>query len=125
MMHPAGSRWLSATERCRTDRRVRAGQAPPGPGSKTRGICRMHHKSAALSTLEPSMPDTPSILDQLVALTRSLGDPARDLAILGEGNTSAQLDSDAFLVKASGREMRTADADSFVAVSLPRALDVL
>jgi rhamnose utilization protein RhaD (predicted bifunctional aldolase and dehydrogenase) len=65
------------------------------------------------------------ILNQLITLTRSLGDPARDLAILGEGNTSALLDAQTFLVKASGKEMRTADGDSFVTVSLPRALDVL
>src|SRR5579871_5068542 len=71
------------------------------------------------------MPESPTILDQLVTLTRSLGDPARDLAILGEGNTSALLDAQTFLVKASGKEMRIADGDSFVVVSLTRALDVL
>jgi len=66
-----------------------------------------------------------SIISALVALSRTLGDPARDLAILGEGNTSALLDSGLFLVKASGKELRTADEDSFVAVSLERALAVL
>ncbi len=66
-----------------------------------------------------------TILDDLIALSRSLGDPSRDLAILGEGNTSAKLDESTFLVKASGKELRTADAASFVRVSLPRALDVL
>lgn len=71
------------------------------------------------------MPDGSPILDQLIALTRHLGDPARDLVILGEGNTSALLDARTFLVKASGKEMQRADANSFVAVSLPCALDVL
>jgi rhamnose utilization protein RhaD (predicted bifunctional aldolase and dehydrogenase) len=71
------------------------------------------------------MGDTPAILQELIALSRSLGDPARDLAILGEGNTSARVDDRTFFVKASGKELRTADESSFVAVSLPRALDVL
>ncbi len=65
------------------------------------------------------------ILEQLIALSRSLGDPARDLAILGEGNTSAQSSDSTFFVKASGKELRTADADSFVEVDLHRALAVL
>ena len=71
------------------------------------------------------MHDSSTILSDLIALTRSLADPARDLAILGEGNTSAQIDLETFLVKASGKEMRTADEISFVGVNLSRALDVL
>jgi len=71
------------------------------------------------------MNDSATILSDLIALTRSLADPARDLAILGEGNTSAQIDLETFLVKASGKEMRTADENSFVGVNLARALDVL
>src|SRR2546421_12416525 len=71
------------------------------------------------------MPDHQSILSELIQLSRSLGDPARDLAILGEGNTSARVDEQTFLVKASGKELRTADENSFVAVSLPKALEVL
>lgn len=71
------------------------------------------------------MPDRADILQQLISLSRSLGDPERDLAILGEGNTSALVDAETFLVKASGKELRTADENSFVAVSLPRALAAL
>lgn len=71
------------------------------------------------------MPDPSTVLDELINLTRSLADPGRDLAILGEGNTSAQIDLERFLVKASGKEMRTADENSFVSVSMARALDVL
>lgn len=67
----------------------------------------------------------PPVLQQLIALSQNLGDPARDLAILGEGNTSARLDEDTFLVKASGTELRTASEQSFVAVSLSRAVAVL
>jgi rhamnose utilization protein RhaD (predicted bifunctional aldolase and dehydrogenase) len=71
------------------------------------------------------MPESSPILTELINLTRNLADPGRDLAILGEGNTSAQLDLETFLVKASGKEMRTADEHSFVGVNLARALDVL
>ena len=71
------------------------------------------------------MSDVSTILQELIALSRSLGDPARDLAILGEGNTSARVSEANFLVKASGKELRTADESSFVLVSLSRALQVL
>ena len=47
------------------------------------------------------------LLSQLVAMSRSLGDPANDYVILGEGNTSAKVDADSFWVKASGTELRT------------------
>src|SRR4051812_42159147 len=71
------------------------------------------------------MPTATPILEELVVLSRSLGDPARDLAILGEGNTSAQIDLERFYVKASGKQLGTADADSFVECSLARAMDTL
>lgn len=71
------------------------------------------------------MPEPTSVLDQLVALSRSLGDPSRDLVILGEGNTSAKVDDRTFLVKASGTELRTIEASGFVEVSLTRALAAL
>jgi rhamnose utilization protein RhaD (predicted bifunctional aldolase and dehydrogenase) len=51
-------------------------------------------------------PPAPTVVDDLVALSRTLGDPARNLAILAEGNTSLRLDGDGpsgrMLVKASG-----------------------
>lgn len=65
------------------------------------------------------------ILNQLVVMSRTLGDPARDLVILGEGNTSARIDEKTFFVKASGKELRTADENSFVEVSLPQVLEAL
>ena len=43
-----------------------------------------------------------SILSQLVELSRELGRPEYDLAIAGEGNTSARESADTFWVKASG-----------------------
>ncbi len=71
------------------------------------------------------MPAYSAVLQEIIMLSRGLGDPARDLAILGEGNTSALVDDSTFLVKASGKELRSADEESFVAVSMSRALDVL
>jgi L-ribulose-5-phosphate 4-epimerase len=71
------------------------------------------------------MPDAAAILSELVTFSRSLGDPARDLAILGEGNTSAQIDLETFYVKASGKQLGSADENSFVEVSLARAMDTL
>ena len=51
---------------------------------------------------------------ELVELTRRLGDPAADLAILAEGNTSAVLPDGRFVIKASGSRMDRATADDFV-----------
>ncbi len=65
------------------------------------------------------------IVAQLIELSKTLGDPARDLAILGEGNTSAKLSDQSFLVKASGKELRTADEGTFVEVSFAHALAAL
>lgn len=65
------------------------------------------------------------ILQQLVTMSRNLGDPVLDYAILGEGNTSAQVDVDTFWVKASGAEMRTIEATAFVQVHFERVLSML
>ena len=40
-------------------------------------------------------------------MSNTLGSDAYDCAILGEGNTSAKISEDAFLVKASGTQLRT------------------
>ncbi len=65
------------------------------------------------------------ILEQLVTLSRNLGDPARDYTILGEGNTSARAGDGSFWVKASGAELRTIDAGGFVEVRFDRVLALL
>ncbi|HIJ66413.1 MAG TPA: class II aldolase [Candidatus Hydrogenedentes bacterium] len=65
------------------------------------------------------------VLQQLVAMSRYLGDPARAYAILGEGNTSARIDDDTFYVKASGTVLSDIGADGFVAVSLGKLTDIL
>jgi rhamnose utilization protein RhaD (predicted bifunctional aldolase and dehydrogenase) len=62
------------------------------------------------------------VIDQLVALSNTLGKPELDYVILGEGNTSARADGDSFWVKASGTELRTITAQGFVRVSFERAL---
>jgi rhamnose utilization protein RhaD (predicted bifunctional aldolase and dehydrogenase) len=66
-----------------------------------------------------------TILTQLVGLTRILGDPVNDYAILGEGNTSARASDATFWVKASGAEMRTIDVNGFVEVRFDRVLAML
>jgi rhamnose utilization protein RhaD (predicted bifunctional aldolase and dehydrogenase) len=65
------------------------------------------------------------ILAELVAMSTTLGDPALDYAILGEGNTSARVDDETFWVKASGAEMRTIDVSGFVQVRFEAVLSML
>jgi len=64
-------------------------------------------------------------LTELVALSRTLGDPALDYAILGEGNSSARIDAETFWVKASGAEMGTIEAGGFVQVRFDGVLSML
>ena len=61
-----------------------------------------------------------TVVEALVWLSRSLGNPAADLAILAEGNASAK-HGDTFWVKASGYELASLDSDGLVSVDLPRA----
>ncbi len=65
------------------------------------------------------------VLEQLVDLSARLGDPAKDLVILAEGNTSARADDGTFWVKASGVELRSAGPGGFVRVSMARVLEML
>ena len=64
-------------------------------------------------------------LEQLVAMSKHLGDPANDYVILGEGNTSGLNTDGTFWVKASGHQLPTIGSDGFVRVSLTRALAIL
>jgi rhamnose utilization protein RhaD (predicted bifunctional aldolase and dehydrogenase) len=64
-------------------------------------------------------------LSTLVQLSRELGNPANDYAIQAEGNTSARIDADTFLVKASGYSMRDIDEAGFVAMRFKPVLDIL
>ncbi len=65
------------------------------------------------------------ILAELVALSRWLGAPERDLVILGEGNTSAAIDEQTFFVKASGTELGTIGPEGFVEVHTGAVLKLL
>jgi rhamnose utilization protein RhaD (predicted bifunctional aldolase and dehydrogenase) len=58
------------------------------------------------------------VLLALVEMSRRLGQPERDLVMLGEGNTSGLCDDDTFWVKASGTELRTIEPHGFVRVRL-------
>ena len=55
-------------------------------------------------------------LDPLVEMTRTLGDPRRDLVVLAEGNTSLAIGDGTFVVKASGSRMPEATDADFVHV---------
>src|SRR6185437_15909494 len=57
-----------------------------------------------------------NLLNDLIAMSKSLGDPANDYVIIGEGNTSARAGADSFWVKASGTQLAAARAESFVRV---------
>jgi rhamnose utilization protein RhaD (predicted bifunctional aldolase and dehydrogenase) len=61
---------------------------------------------------------SPQVLEQLIQLSHELARDDRDLAMLGEGNTSADNGDGTFWVKASGAEMATVDASGFSRVSL-------
>ncbi len=65
------------------------------------------------------------ILEQLVAMSRRLGEPANDYVILGEGNTSALEEADWFWVKASGASLCGIERAGFVKVHRPAVLEML
>jgi len=65
------------------------------------------------------------LLQQLVEMSRYLGDPEKGYAMLGEGNTSARIDADSFYVKASGTTLATIGADGFVRLSISKVLSIL
>ncbi|MBC8066478.1 MAG: class II aldolase [Chlorobia bacterium] len=64
------------------------------------------------------------IVEDLVWLSRNLGDPSHDLAILAEGNASAR-DGDSFWVKASGFNLSSLTEDGLVEVDFPAAYRLL
>lgn len=80
----------------------------------------MGNLSARASKLRLMSP----LIEDLVWLSRSLGDPSHDLAILAEGNASAR-DGDSFWVKASGFNLATLDSEGLVEVDYCQALESL
>jgi rhamnose utilization protein RhaD (predicted bifunctional aldolase and dehydrogenase) len=71
------------------------------------------------------MTDRERILQQLIELSRHLGQPAHDYAILGEGNTSAAVDDETLYVKASGATLHGIGPEGFVRVRTKPILAML
>ncbi|MBM4161079.1 MAG: class II aldolase [Ignavibacteria bacterium] len=71
------------------------------------------------------MNDTAQRLASLLDLSHELGREDRGWAILGEGNTSARIDSEQFLVKASGCSLRTLREEDLVACRFKSVLKLL
>jgi rhamnose utilization protein RhaD (predicted bifunctional aldolase and dehydrogenase) len=78
-----------------------------------------------LASNRPKAAAADHVLEQLISMSRHLGDPTHDYAILGEGNASARIDAETFWVKASGAEMRTIDTSGFVQVRFEPVLSLL
>jgi rhamnose utilization protein RhaD (predicted bifunctional aldolase and dehydrogenase) len=60
---------------------------------------------------------------ELVRVSREIGDPARDLVVLAEGNTSAVLDDRTFVVKGSGARLASVEAADFAHVRIDPLLE--
>ncbi|MDH7569575.1 MAG: class II aldolase/adducin family protein [Armatimonadota bacterium] len=65
------------------------------------------------------------VLEELTAMSARLGAPEADLVILGEGNTSAAVDADTFLIKASGQSLARIRPEGFVPVRRSAVLALL
>jgi rhamnose utilization protein RhaD (predicted bifunctional aldolase and dehydrogenase) len=66
-----------------------------------------------------------AILKQLIELSHELGREDWQLAILGEGNVSADLDGKTFYVKASGSQLDGIQRDGFTRVRMQPIFDAL
>jgi rhamnose utilization protein RhaD (predicted bifunctional aldolase and dehydrogenase) len=60
---------------------------------------------------------------ELVRVSREVGDPALDLVVLAEGNTSALLDDRTFVVKGSGARLASVEAADFTRVRIDPLLE--
>jgi len=66
-----------------------------------------------------------SSINDLISLSHELGREDRELAILGEGNTSCRIDDKTFLVKASGSSLSTMSAGDVTECRFAPLLDLL
>jgi rhamnose utilization protein RhaD (predicted bifunctional aldolase and dehydrogenase) len=69
------------------------------------------------------LPDLVS--DELVELTRSLGEPSKDLVILAEGNVSQRLADGRIAVKASGSYMSRSVKEEYVVVDVDPVVELM
>lgn len=65
------------------------------------------------------------VLEQLIGLSHEVGREDRQLAILGEGNTSGLCDDGTFWVKASGSQLGNINAQGFSRVRLDAVMDLM
>jgi rhamnose utilization protein RhaD (predicted bifunctional aldolase and dehydrogenase) len=63
--------------------------------------------------------------EELLRLGHQIGEPAREWALMAEGNISARVDDTVMLVKASGCSMRTMVDDDLLTVDRRRVLSLL
>ena len=73
----------------------------------------------------PTTSDRREKLKLLLDLSHQLGNPALRMAILGEGNASARLSDETFLVKASGCSLPTLDKSGVVECSAKTLMTML
>jgi rhamnose utilization protein RhaD (predicted bifunctional aldolase and dehydrogenase) len=69
--------------------------------------------------------DNAAILEQLIWLSHEVGREERQLAILGEGNTSARCGDGSFWVKASGSQLGNITAQGFSHISLGAVMELM
>jgi len=67
----------------------------------------------------------PEGLELLLNLSHELGQESRNMAMLGEGNTSTRRDGETFWVKASGTQLRTLKPEQAVACRNRAVLDLM
>ena len=63
--------------------------------------------------------------DEIVALSRALGDPAKDLVILAEGNTSERLSDGRIIVKTSGSFLAETTREDFVVTEVEPLIELM
>lgn len=71
------------------------------------------------------MRDKNKVLAEIIAMSRDLGKPELEMAILGEGNTSALIDGDQLWVKASGSMLANIDESGFALLNRPATVALL